>query len=130
MAWDEGKHPRNSKGSAGGGRFKKGTKGGTTSERRKALKGESAGVDDQGRTKAQRGERRRAQTRDVARAKKTGKQTAASKRATKATKGGGRRTSGSKNSRSRGSFAKDTQRAASQGRSNKRKLEKSVKSKG
>ena len=101
MAWDESAHPRNSKGSAGGGRFKKGTKGGTSKQRATAKKSGTAGVDKQGRTKAQRGERRRAQTRDVARAKKTGKQTAASKRATKATKARGRRTSGSKNSRSR-----------------------------
>jgi len=99
MAWDESAHPRNSKGSAGGGRFK--TKGGTTAERRKAIKSKTKGTDKQGRTKAQRGERRRAQTRDIARAKKTGKKTGASKRATKATKARGRRTSGSKNSRSR-----------------------------
>jgi len=43
MAWDESAHPRNSKGSTGGGRFK--TKGGTTAERRKAIKSKTKGTD-------------------------------------------------------------------------------------
>ena len=85
MAWDESAHPRNSKGSAGGGRFK--TKGGTTAERRKAIKSKTKGTDKQGRTKAQRGERRRAQVRDIQRNPKS----ATGKRAAKAIKAGAAR---------------------------------------
>ncbi len=81
---DEAAHPRNPKGSGrSGGQFAK--KGGTTAERKAAIKGNAKGTDEQGRTKAQRGERRRAQARDLARGKKAGaKKTAASSRASKA----------------------------------------------